>query len=76
MAVANVLKRANKTLPNGSVDEHDFVRKPVKLSDLPINSAQRNAIDDLITQFKKQGKYDELRKEVFAEFQSSVCQKL
>jgi COMPASS (Complex protein associated with Set1p) component shg1 len=58
---------------NGLVKEEDFVRPPIKLSDLPITSTQRSAIDGLMNEFKKKGEFDRIRKSVFAEFNNSVC---
>lgn len=48
-------------------------RKKFKLSELPISSAQRTAIDNLLYSFKKKGGFDSLRKEVWAKFNGSVC---
>jgi hypothetical protein len=53
-------------------DDAEFVRKKIKLSDLPIGGPQRSAIDQLLLKFKKSGEFDKLRKAVFAQFESSV----
>ncbi|KAF2398839.1 hypothetical protein EJ06DRAFT_558017 [Trichodelitschia bisporula] len=52
-------------------DESEFVRKPFKLADLPLNPAQNSAIETLLNTFKKSGEFDKLRKTVFAEFEQS-----
>jgi hypothetical protein len=61
--------------PNGvPPDDGDFIRSAVKLADLPITSAQRNAIDGLVHTFKRKGEFDKLRKSIYAEFTQSVRQ--
>ncbi|EEQ30929.1 arginine rich protein [Microsporum canis CBS 113480] len=46
-------------------------RKKFKLSELPISTAQRTAIDNLLYSFKKKGGFDAVRKEVWAKFNDS-----
>ncbi len=53
-------------------DDGPFVRSSVKLMDLPLASAQRNAIDALVLSFKRKGEFDKLRKSIYAEFTQSV----
>ena len=45
--------------------------KKVKLLDLPLSAAQRASIDKTLTKFKKQGSFDQLRKNVYSDFESS-----
>ena len=74
MAAPSYGKRA---LPNGTSkppEVVDFVRKKIKLSDLPITPAQRSVIDGLVHTFKKKGEFDTLRKSVYAEFAQGVRQ--
>ncbi|KAF2425730.1 hypothetical protein EJ08DRAFT_594200, partial [Tothia fuscella] len=52
-------------------DNGEFTRKKLKLSDLPLGSAQRSTIDALLFKFKKSGEFDKLRKAVFAQFEGS-----
>lgn len=84
MAVAAVKATAH-ALPNGNTDatETDIkmingmavVPKPrrFKASELPLPSSTRSAIDELAHSFKKQGGYDDTRKNVWDTFESSVC---
>ena len=48
-------------------------RKKFKTSELPLTAAQRGAVDQLLLTFKKRGGFDSLRKEIWAEYGSSVC---
>jgi hypothetical protein len=47
-------------------------RKKIKTSDLPLSSATRSAIEGLAHTFKKKGKYDDLRKQIWDEFSAAV----
>lgn len=47
-------------------------RKKFKLSELPISTAQRTTIENLLYSFKKKGGFDAVRKEVWAKFNDSV----
>ena len=76
MAAPAYANRSAPPEPNGVADKHEFVRKPVKLSDLPIASTQRDAINGLMEAFKKKGEFDRIRNAVFAEFSTSVCLKI
>jgi hypothetical protein len=53
-------------------DDGEFVRKKLKLSDLPVAATQRSTIDALLLTFKKSGEFDKLRKALFAQFENSV----
>ncbi|EGD97664.1 prostatic spermine-binding protein [Trichophyton tonsurans CBS 112818] len=46
-------------------------RKKFKLSELPISTAQRTTIENLLYSFKKKGGFDAVRKEVWAKFNDS-----
>jgi hypothetical protein len=74
MAALVSLKRPNASQANGTMadDAEAFIRKRIKLSDLPITSSQRKDIDGLLQTFKKKGDFDKLRKQIFSEFTSSV----
>lgn len=48
------------------------VRK-FKASDLPLPSATRSAIEGLSHTFKKKGRYDAIRKQLWASFEEKVC---
>ena len=48
-------------------------RKKFKVSELPLSSSQRAAIDGLVHTIKKKGFYDTLRKQVWAQYTESVC---
>lgn len=52
-------------------DTKATVRK-YKASDLPLPSATRNAIESLALSFKKEGAYDDIRKQVWEKFEASV----
>lgn len=43
-----------------------------KASDLPLPSATRAAIESLAHAFKKEGAYDDIRKQVWEKFEASV----
>ncbi|KAL6721640.1 hypothetical protein ACLMJK_000744 [Lecanora helva] len=47
-------------------------RKRFKTSELPLNSAQRSAIDGILHTVKKKGEYDTLRKQVWSQFAESA----
>jgi COMPASS (Complex proteins associated with Set1p) component shg1 len=47
-------------------------RKTFKLSDLPVAASTNAAIDSLVSTFKKQGEFDRLRKQIWAQFDTSV----
>lgn len=47
-------------------------RKRLKASDLPLTSAQRSSIDNLLHTIKKKGAFDALRKKVWSQFDESV----
>ena len=49
-------------------------RKKFKVSDLPLSSSQRAAIDGLVHTIKKKGLYDTVRKQVWAQYTESVSQ--
>lgn len=61
------------TAANTATDAADTKRQKLKASDLPLSSATRNAIEELSHTFKKKGNYDGLRKNVWKEFEGSVC---
>jgi hypothetical protein len=65
-------KSAHLTSVKDEADDGDFVRKKLKLSDLPVAASQRSTIDALLLTFKKSGEFDKLRKALFAQFESSV----
>jgi len=46
--------------------------KKFKASDLPLPSATRSAIDGLAHTFKKKGRYDVIRKQLWAKFEAKV----
>ena len=72
MAGPGYLKRPFMAPVKAPPEEEDFVRKKVKISDLPINATQRNAIDGLLHSYKKKGEFDKLRKEIYNQFAQSV----
>lgn len=47
-------------------------RMKFKVSELPLEAAQRSAIDGLVHTVKKRGEFDTLRKKVWAEYAESV----
>ena len=47
--------------------------KPLRLLDLPISPAKREAIDNTAHTHKKKGAFDSGRKSVFAGFETGVC---
>lgn len=54
-------------------DPEFFPRKRFKTSELPINATQKSTIDGLLHTIKKKGEYDSLRKNVWSQFEESVC---
>jgi hypothetical protein len=72
MAGPGFLKRPLMAPVKATAEDEDFVRKKIKVSDLPINPAQRNAIDGLLHSYKKKGEFDKLRKEIYNQFAQSV----
>ena len=48
------------------------LRRSFKPSELPITSSQRAQLDTLVNTLKKQGKFDALRKKVWADFFEGV----
>jgi hypothetical protein len=73
MATSTYPNRSAAPKTNGAADNDEFIRKPIKLSDLPITSTQRDAINGLMEALKKKGEFDRIRNAVFADFSSSVC---
>jgi hypothetical protein len=65
-------KRHLQATIGASRDDGEFVRKKLKLADLPITAHQRNTIDGLLHTFTKKGEFDKLRKSIFAKFEQSV----
>lgn len=61
-----------KDVPMINGSKEGPARKRVKLSDLPISSATRAAIEGLAHTFKKKGGYDSLRKQVWDDLEKSV----
>jgi len=69
-----VAKRDSSVLDAGHpAADGGFVRRKLKLSDLPLTSAQRSAIDSLLHTFKKKGEFDVIRKRVYSQFEEGVC---
>lgn len=54
-----------------NITTQPVVRK-FKASDLPLPSATRSAIDNLAHAFKKKGRYDAIRKQLWAKFEAKV----
>ncbi|KAI9894125.1 MAG: hypothetical protein M1814_004896 [Vezdaea aestivalis] len=52
-------------------EEEGPLAKKIKISDLPVSASKRVAMDALVQTFKKKGAFDDLRKKVWAEFESS-----
>ncbi|KAI9667268.1 MAG: hypothetical protein M1821_000082 [Bathelium mastoideum] len=50
-----------------------FIRKGVKLLDLPITSTQRSSIDSLLHTLKKKGEFDDIRKRLFKQFEEGTA---
>lgn len=60
--------------PLDAVEEPEIApRKKFKVSELPLSSSQKAAIDGLVHTIKKKGFYDTLRKQVWAQYTESVC---
>jgi hypothetical protein len=72
MAAARTWKQPFIAPVNRPAEEQDFVRRKIKVSELPITSAQRQAVDGLLHTFKKNGEFDKLRKGVYNQFAQSV----
>jgi COMPASS (Complex proteins associated with Set1p) component shg1 len=70
MASSSRVKRP--LVANKGPEVKDFVYKRPKISELPINSSQRNQIDGLIHTFKRVGEFDKLRKQIYTQFMESV----
>ena len=51
-----------------------FVRKKMKLLDLPITSTQRSTIDSMLHTLKKKGEFDDIRKKLLKQFEEGVSQ--
>lgn len=60
--------------PMDSVEAEQPPRKKFKVSDLPLTSGQRAAIDGLVHTIKKKGLYDTVRKQVWAQYTESVSE--
>ena len=58
--------------PNADTTPSARSRRRFKASELPIQPAQRSAIDDLVRTIKRDGEFDKLRKEIWAEYSQSV----
>jgi len=69
---ANAVLKSNALVNGVGGDDSAFVRKKLKVSDLPITATQRSNIDGLLHTFTKKGEFDKLRKSIFAKFEQSV----
>ena len=58
---------------NALEDPELLPRKRFKTSELPLNATQKSTIDGLLHTIKKKGEYDLLRKQVWSQFEESVC---
>lgn len=54
-------------------DLDSLPRKRFKTSELPLNATQKSTIDGLLHTIKKKGEYDSLRRNVWSQFEESVC---
>lgn len=68
-AIANGVKRV-------SPDVESLPRKKFKTEELPLSATQQTAIENLLHSFKKKGGFDNVRKKIWADFDSGVCQML
>ena len=57
-----------------SAEVPEYPRKRYRVSELPISSSQRSAIDGLVHTIKKKGVYDSARKEIWSKYNESVSQ--
>ena len=69
---ANAVLKSNALVNGVGGDDNAFVRKKLKVSDLPTTATQRSNIDGLLHTFTKKGEFDKLRKSIFAKFEQSV----
>jgi hypothetical protein len=69
---ANAVLKSNALVNGVGGDDNPFVRKKLRVSDLPITATQRSTIDSLLHTFTKKGEFDKLRKSIFAKFEQSV----
>ena len=51
-------------------------RKKLRITDLPLNSAQRTSIDNLLHTIKKNGEFDLVRKRVWSQYAESVSSRM
>lgn len=67
-------------IPNGvkrvSPDVESLPRKKFKTEELPLSATQHTAIENLLHSFKKKGGFDNVRKKIWADFDSGVCRML
>lgn len=59
-------------LKRPALDIESIQRKKFKIEELPLSTAQRTAIDNLLYAFKKKGGFDTVRKQIWAEFNDGV----
>jgi hypothetical protein len=55
-----------------ALDIESLKRKKFKADDLPLSAAQHAAIDKLLHSFRKKGGFDNMRKQIWAEFNDGV----
>jgi hypothetical protein len=55
-----------------SLDVESLQRKKFKTEELPLTSAQHEAVDELLHSFKKKGGFDNIRKKAWSEFHDGV----
>jgi hypothetical protein len=74
MAEAEGIKEQAETGDKRSalLDVEGLQHKKFKTSELPLSPEQHKSIDGLLVAFKKRGRFDEIRKRVWAEFSESV----
>lgn len=72
-AMASVDTIGTKHVLEDIEDPEILPRKRFKTSELPLNATQKSTIDGLLHTIKKKGEYDSLRKNVWSQFEESVC---
>ena len=58
--------------PDKAASEAKLFAQKYKASELPLSSLTRTSIDGLMTNFKKKGGYDAIRKQVWDKFEAGV----
>jgi len=72
MATDQAMEDVPSNTRRPALDTESLKHKKFKVDDLPLSATQHAAIDKLLHSFKKKGGFDNVRKQLWAEFNDGV----